>query len=210
LIKKNKSISPDIKKDYSDKNDKIKTVKISENLKKKEKIEKSDKIFEKENNLKTKKTNVNMNIKKIINTREKELNQTNNIKKEENIPLNKKIKSKILEKKVLESNKSLIISKKELQEKQKMLRNVQNKNIEGFKNLNLDLKDLKDFFEIVHLFSEISNVCTNHSSNMSMVLAKSLRGFIDKNEYDNSINVCYENNLACQKIIRSLLLKIYS
>ena len=64
MIKKNKSISPDIKKDYSDKNDKIKTVKISENLKKKEKIEKSDKIFEKENNLKTKKTNVNMNIKK--------------------------------------------------------------------------------------------------------------------------------------------------
>jgi hypothetical protein len=146
LIKKNKSISPDIKKDYSDKNDKTKTVKISENLKKKEKIEKSDKIFEKENNLKNKKTNVNMNIKKIINTREKELNQTNNIKKEENIPLNKKIKSKILEKKVLESNKSLIISKKELQEKQKMFRNVQNKNIEGFKNLNIDLKDLKDFF----------------------------------------------------------------
>ena len=146
MIKKNKSISPDIKKDYSDKNDKTKTVKISENLKKKEKIEKSDKIFEKENNLKNKKTNVNMNIKKIINTREKELNQTNNIKKEENIPLNKKIKSKILEKKVLESNKSLIISKKELQEKQKMFRNVQNKNIEGFKNLNIDLKDLKDFF----------------------------------------------------------------
>ena len=194
---KPKSVSPDIKKDFLDKNDKNKKVKFTENNIKKEKFEKTEKIIEKEN-LKCKKTSINMNIKKIIKNKEKELHQ-NYLKTEENTTLGKKLKEKVQEKQLLETKNSLNnITKvnKDSSTKLKIDKNTQI--LEGLSNINLDIKEI---FEIVYLVNEISSLSTNQSSQVSTELSKSLRGFNDLNKSKslNSLNVKIIIILVCRK-----------
>jgi hypothetical protein len=179
------SVSPDLKKEVKKPRPFESNVKENNNsnVNKKEKVEKNEKV-EKVNNERDKgkksatTTNSNNlvssinNLKKVVKLKEKEF-----LKTEENTPLSKRINSKMLEKKKIETKGSLMNKTAKKDSNSKLKTDDTTYNFEDFGNINIESRE---FFEIIYIVSEIY-------SNSSTEIAKTLKGILDLNRSDSDV-----------------------